>query len=161
MKKILFCLALFGIVSSFPARSADGSTEPTAWTQGMEGLAPLGEKYSARLTDPNDPLLRQELYKFFYEMIAQGYFELLYQDPKYPDFWPMFNQAFPIFFANPDDSYYQTVVEDNGVYRISGFRGTARIVDFEIGSGLFVPYAKDVLGPTLKHYDLDHDVHLK
>ena len=162
MKKILLCFALLGIIASSPAQSADGSTEPTVWATGMEGLVPLGDKYSAKLTDPNDPLLRQELYKFLYEMIAQGYFELLYQDPKHPDFWPMFNQAFPIFFANPDNSYYQAVVEDDGVYRISGFRGTARIVDFEIGSGLFVPYAKDdVLGPTLRHYDLDHDAHLK
>ena len=73
----------------------------------------------------------------------------------------MFNQAFNFFFPNPDDSYYQAVVEGSGVYKISGFRGSARNVDFQIGSGMFIPYGSGPTGPTLSHFDLDHDVHLK
>lgn len=130
------------------------------WAEYMQALVPLGDRMSARLSNPADAQLREELYKHLYQLISQGYFAMQYQDPRYPDFWPMFNQVFPYYFANPDDSYYQAAVEDSGVYRISGYRGTVRIADFEIGSGLMVPYGKEKLGPTLAHYDLDKDVKL-
>ncbi len=161
MKKILLLAsALFGLSASTIALAEEKLDSLATWPDYMQQLVPLGDRMADLLHDPKDPQLRQEMYRFLHEMMSQGYFALQYQDTRYPDFWPMFNQAYPYFFANPDDAYYQAVVEDSGVYKISGFRGTTRIVDFEIGSGLFVPYAKGKLGPTLKHYDLDHDVHL-
>ena len=78
----------------------------------MQALSEVGDRQVKNIRDPNDPLLRQELYRFVYEMLAQGYFVMVYQDPKHPDFLPVFNQAFPVGFANPDDSYYQAVVDD-------------------------------------------------
>jgi hypothetical protein len=126
----------------------------------MQELAPIGDAAAEKLIDPKDPLARQDLLRFLHEMLSQGYFALQYQDPRYPDFWPMFNLAYAYAFANPDDSYYQAAIEDAGVYRISGHRGSTRIVDFEIGSGDFVPYGRGRLGPTLAHYDLDRDVKL-
>ena len=160
-KRILFLSVLLGIFSSQTTFADEPATTAKSWPAYMEELVPLGDRMADLMVDPKDPQSRQEMHKFLYEMMSQGYFALLYQDPKYPDFWPMFNQVYPYMFANPDDSYYQAVVEDGGVYKISGFRGSARIVDFEIGSVDFVPYAKGTLGPTLKHYDLDHDVHVK
>jgi hypothetical protein len=160
-KRILLLSAVLAVFSSHAALSADAPDPAKAWSSAMEALVPLGERMAEQMVDPGDAQSRQEMYRFLHEMMSQGYFALQYQDPKYPDFWPMFNQAYPYMFANPDDSYYQAVVEGSGVYRISGFRGTTRSVDFEIGSGEFVPYAKGSLGPTLKNYDLDHDVHVK
>lgn len=142
------------------ASAADASAMPS-WSELMQELAPIGDRAADQLIDPKDPLARQDLFRFLHEMMSQAYFALQYQDPRYPDFWPMFNMVYAYGFANPDDSYYQAVVEDKGVYRISGKRGTTRIVDFEIGSGEFVPYGKGKLAPTLKHYDLDRDVKLK
>ena len=153
-------IAIFTLLSLTAPLHAEETTTPT-WPAAMEGLAPIGERMADRLNDPKDPLLRAEMNRYLFQTLSQSYFALLYQDPKYPDFWPMFNQAFNFFFPNPDDSYYQAVVEGSGVYKISGFRGSARNVDFQIGSGMFIPYGSGPTGPTLSHFDLDHDVHLK
>ena len=106
------------------ADDATASSTPTQtlpeWSSYMKDLVPIGERYVDKLKDPSDPVLRQRLYMFSYEMLAQGYFNLLYQDAKHPDFWPMFNQVFPVGFANPDDSYYQALLDGDGVYKIRG-----------------------------------------
>jgi Protein of unknown function (DUF1214) len=159
--RILAAAIACGIGVSMTGQAEETTTPLKTWTEYMSEMVAVGERAVEGITDPKDELMRQELYKFLHQMMSQSYFELQYQDPRYPDFWPMFNQVYPIFFANPDDSYYQAVVEGSGVYRISGYRGKTRIVDFEIGSGMYVPYAKGVLGPTLAHYDLDRDVKLR
>ncbi|MET0986795.1 MAG: DUF1214 domain-containing protein [Steroidobacteraceae bacterium] len=154
-RPLSFAAALLsGLWWSVAAYAEETNTLPT-WAQLMQEMAPIGDVGANKLADPEDPQARQDLLRWQHEMISQAFFALQYQDPKYPDFWPMFNQVYPYAFANPDDSYYQAVVEDTGVYRISGVRGTTRIVDFEIGSGLFIPYGKGSLAPTLAHYDLD------
>jgi hypothetical protein len=67
----------------------------------------------------------------------------------------MYNQVFNQGFPNPDDSYYLTPVDDDGVYKISGFRGTVRLIYFEVGSGDTVPYGTGNLGPSKAVYDID------
>jgi hypothetical protein len=152
-------LAAVGIAWSMTT-VAEAPALPT-WSEITQPLVPIGDLAADKLVDPKDPLARQDLYRFLHEMMSQAYFALQYQDPRYPDFWPMFNQVYAYGFANPDDSYYQAVVEDSGVYRISGYRGTTRVADFEVGSGEFAPYGRGALAPTLKHYDLDHDVKIR
>lgn len=136
------------------------TTLPT-WKELMRELEPIGDAAADRLLrEPDDPLARAEMFRYLHELMSQAFFALQYQDPKYPDFWPMFNLAWGYGFANPDDCYYQAALEDSGVYRIAGIRGSVHMVDFEIGSGDFVPYGKGQLGRSLSHYDLDHDVRL-
>ena len=166
MKKQNGLIALFaacGIFGSAQVMADDAAASSTLpeWSSYMKDLVPIGERYVDKLKDPNDPVLRQRLYMFSYEMLAQGYFNLLYQDAKHPDFWPMFNQVFPVGFANPDDSYYQALLEGDGVYKISGYRGTTYMVDFQVGSGDFTPRGEGRMGPTQANYDLDRDVHVK
>jgi hypothetical protein len=67
----------------------------------------------------------------------------------------MYNQVFNQGFPNPDDSYYLTPIDDDGVYKISGFRGTVRLIYFEVGSGTAVPYGTGALGPSKAVYDVD------
>ncbi len=135
----------------------DGENGFAPWTANVAGLAGLGERLATELSDPQDIVLRQELHRYMYSAMAQGYFALIYQDTKYPDFWPTLNQAFNIGFPNPDDIYYMAVVEGGGVYQISGLRGSVYIVDFQIGSGDFIPYGRGEFGPTLHNYDIDRD----
>ena len=166
MKKQNGLIALFaacGIFGSAQVMADDATASSTLpeWSSYMKDLVPIGERYVDKLKDPSDPVLRQRLYMFSYEMLAQGYFNLLYQDAKHPDFWPMFNQVFPVGFANPDDSYYQALLEGDGVYKISGYRGTTYMVDFQVGSGDFTPRGEGRMGPTQANYDLDHDAHVK
>lgn len=159
VRKLMFTASISFCLTGMAA--AEETQSLPTWKGLMEELAPIGDTQADKFAG-SDPQARQDYYRYLHELVSQAYFALQYQDPRYPDFWPMFNQVYTYGFANPDDSYYQAAIEDSGVYRISGIRGTTRIVDFEIGSGLFVPYGKGARpGPTLKHYDLDHDVKRK
>ena len=144
------------------------STKPSPekdWPTYTDLLAPFVARLPGLPSDLKDPQLRQEFYKWLYSQAAQGYFGLLYQDTEYPDFWPVFNQAFNFGFPNPDDSYYMAVVDDNGAYKISGDRGTVYILDFQIGSNLLRPYGMGAvtaaeISPPVSNYDLDRDAHI-
>lgn len=137
------------------AETLDGDD---TWRSYVAGLPELEEKFVGMLRDPDDPRLRQELYKFMYSNLSWGYFTRVYQDESYPDFWPVFNQAFPLGFANPDDTYLQAVLDDQGTYRISGHRGSTYIVDMQIGSGPLSSWGTGQLGPTKRNFELDRDV---
>jgi hypothetical protein len=125
------------------------------WRRYIEQLSPLAEQAAALAPGSHDEQWRHELYDFLFSQIAAAYVGRLHNDPKYPDFAPMYNQVFNQGFPNPDDSYYLTPVDDDGVYRISGFRGTVRLVYFEVGSGTAVPYGTGQLGPSKAVYDVD------
>jgi hypothetical protein len=128
------------------------------WSSHIEPLLPLAERLSGYVSDPHDPQMRQEFYRALVIEIAAAYFGLVYADARHPDFWPFTTQAFNAFLNNPDDDYYATPVDDDGVYRISGFRGTVKTVDFQVGKGAFLVTGvtdEDNLGKTLANYDLD------
>jgi hypothetical protein len=128
------------------------------WASYVEPLLPLAEHLSGYVMHPQDRQLRQEFYRALIVELAAGYFGLVYADARYPDFWPFTTQAFNAYLNNPDDDYYATPIDDGGVYRISGFRGTVKTIDFQIGTGSFLVTGvrdDDNLGKTLANYDLD------
>jgi hypothetical protein len=130
------------------------------WASYVEPLLPIAERLSTFIARPGDPRLRREYYRSVFAEIATGYLGLLYADPRYPDFWPFTTLAFNAYLNNPDDVYWATPLEDTGVYRIAGFRGTVRMVDFQVGKGTFLPRGvadQYNLGITLANYDLDRD----
>lgn len=136
-----------GAASPEPERAVD------EWRAFAEMLAPIGERAAQRLPDPHDPRLRLELYREMMSLLSVGYWSLLYQDPDLPDFVPFwYNYGAP----NPDDLYTSTPIRGDAAYRISGTRGSTRIVTFSIGSGqFFVRGIGDRMGPNLAEYDLD------
>lgn len=128
------------------------------WRAFVEPFIPMVGEFVGRLSDPGDRRLRHELYRQFIGQIAAGYFGLLYADPEHPDFWPYFNTAFSHLGPNPDNDWYVTPIHDDGCYRISGTRGTVKRVDFQLGTGSFIP--RGVIddqghGRTTANYDLD------
>ena len=81
--------------------------------------------------------------------MSAAYIGLLQADPDHPDhpdFWPVFNEAYNFWFPNPDDSCYATPVDATGIYKISGYRGTVHLVDFEIAGGTLLPTGAGTLG---------------
>jgi hypothetical protein len=102
-----------------------------------------------------DRQLRSELDRFLSYAEAMGYFATLYQSTEYPDFWPIYNQAFPLAFNNPDDAYYGAVVDDDGVYKISGYRNSVHILDVEVGASEMQAYGRGPWSPTLSHYRIN------
>jgi hypothetical protein len=96
--------------------------------------------------------------KLALSMLAEGYLCRVYTDAKRPVFMPLWNYAFNQGGPDPDYVYSTVEIDPQGVYRISGFRGTARFVEIQ-------PQAFDIMGPALMQgqggtslqdaYDLD------
>jgi Protein of unknown function (DUF1214) len=147
-----------GSISLSVSSSEETSVNLENWPNYIEQLDPYVD---AAQWLPNqhkeDPQLRAELARFHYFVESMGFFGNFYQDTRYPDFWPVYNSAFPLGFNNPDDSYYMAVVDDDGVYKISGFRGTVRILEFEIGASTMQAYGRGEWAPSLSHYNVDRD----
>jgi Protein of unknown function (DUF1214) len=163
---VVTALVLGAMLGSSHAVAVDLGKPQNDWPNYTEVLAPYVARLPGLPSELKDPQLRAEMNAYVYAVAAQGFFGLVYQDARYPDFWPVFNQAFNFGFPCPDDAYYMAVIEDDGVYRISGYRGTVHILDFQIGTNLMQPYG---MGPTtagelslpVAHYDLDRHAHPK
>lgn len=135
--------------------SAIASLFSEEWRSYVEPLGHVGGRLVELLADPQDPQSRQEMYVHLYSVIAQGYFGLFYAEAAHPSFWPILNSAFNTLAPNPDDSYYLAPIEGDGVYRISGFRGTVHILSFSIGSGSLFTQGTGSHGPVLADYKAD------
>ena len=136
--------------------SSATSSEWSSLIAGFEKLDHLAE----RLSDPQDKQGRYELYRTIYAGAAQAYFGLLYADAEHPDFYPAFSNALNFMGPNPDNVYYMTPIDDKGIYKISGFRGSVRIVDFNLGSGMLLVSGTGKFGATKANYDLDQNAHI-
>ena len=142
--------------------SAIGAAEK--WTSYIEPLLPIGDAMAEQISEPQDQQLRLELFDLLYSQIAQGYMAAIYADARYPSFWPFINPVFNILTPNPDNTYCCTPIDDGGIYKISGFRGTVRIVDFLITAGTMYSRGEGgmpELGPALVTHDLDRGVNIK
>ena len=164
LTSIYFVISLIGTLACGVTVAQEKSDPAKEWSSSIEALLPVGERMAAQLVDPKDAQLRQELYRYEYSLISHAYFGLLYADPRHPDFWPVDNHAFNFAWPNPDDVYYVVPIDANGVYKVSGFRGTVRMVDFEISGGTMLTRGEGGLrgmGQAFANHDLDRDVHLR
>jgi Protein of unknown function (DUF1214) len=125
------------------------------WHDIMDDVTPLAAELIGLLNDPEDAQLRQEMYRMLMAGISVGYMGRFLGDEEHPDFWPMLNMAFNFWAPNPDDVYYLAPLDPSGIYRVTGVRGTVRIIDMQIGSGDIIPRGTGSLGPALNNYDLD------
>jgi len=133
------------------------------WASYIEPLLPIAEELSVLLSDPKDPQLRHEFYRGLITEMSTGYLGVMYADPRHPDPYPFTNNAFNCYLNNPDDVYYLTPIDDDGVYRIAGFRGTVRRIDFQVGYGGFMTTGvvdEHRYGKVHANYDLDEHVTL-
>jgi hypothetical protein len=71
----------------------------------------------------------QDMNKLALSILANGYLCRVYTDARRPVFMPLWNYAFDQGGPNPDYVYSTIEVDSNGVYQISGFRGTSRFVE--------------------------------
>ena len=124
------------------------------WRACIEPLLPLGEQMVSKMVDAEDPQLRQEVYRFLMGGTSLAYVGLFLGDPDHPDFWPILNMAFNWGIPNADDVYKLAPLAANGIYKLSGTRGTVRLIDFQIGGGDFYPRGGKP-GPTFTNYDID------
>jgi hypothetical protein len=71
----------------------------------------------------------QDMTKLALSILACGYLCHVYTDAKRPVFMPLWNYACNQGGPNPDYVYLNAQIDDDGVYEISGFRGTTRFVE--------------------------------
>jgi hypothetical protein len=136
------------------------------WRELTEPLLALGGQVAEMWPEVHDdPQLRAELLWFLYSEIGAGFMTLAYANDHHPDWYPCWSQVFNNFGnINPDGVYYMTPIDDQGIYKLAGTRGSLRIVDLQLGDSSLFAWGRanedDTCGPTLANYDLDDDVTL-
>lgn len=94
-------------------------------------LAPL-EAAVAQLADtwrPDDPAYRADVYRQTMTSLSYAYFNYFHADAEHPDWAPLWNPVFTLQ-PNPDDIYVQSPIRGDLTYRVSGNRGTCKILSF-------------------------------
>jgi hypothetical protein len=101
-----------------------------SWADQMKALAGVGDHLIAgwRPEGATEAEI-QDMNKLALSILACGYLGRVYTDASRPVFVPLWNYAFNQGGPDPDYVYSNTEIDPDGVYRISGFRGTTRFVE--------------------------------
>lgn len=101
------------------------------WNSYVDQLRPAGDLL-AKTWAPGDPQIAAEFHRQLMMNLALGYFCYFQMDLERPDFTPWLNSVF-MLQPNPDDTYYNALIDPRGTYRISGERGSVHILTCTIG----------------------------
>jgi hypothetical protein len=102
---------------------------------------------------PNDPQYRADVYRQIMMQMSYGYFAFFHATPEHPDWAPLWNPVYTLQ-PNPDDIYLQSPVSPAYRYRISGTRGTVKMITFNTQGPLAgMPDPPDMTGEC--YADLD------
>lgn len=133
--------------------------ELPSWADQMRALEPVGERLMAKWRPDGATRAEiQDMNKLMLSMLAAGYLCRVYTDSRRPVFTPLWNYAFNQGGPSPDYIYSTAEVDADGVYRLSGFRGTSRFVDIAPGAGRMMGSPIDDEDPSNRirvTYDLD------
>src|SRR6267154_153414 len=89
------------------------------WRELIEAMLPLGGQVAAMWPE-----------------IGAGFMTVAHANDHHPDWFPCWSQVFNNGGnINPDGVYYMTPIDDQGIYRLCGTRGSLRIVDLQLGDG--------------------------
>jgi hypothetical protein len=78
---------------------------------------------------PDDPAYRADVYRQTLTSLSYAYFAYFHADAEHPDWAPLWNPVFTLQ-PNPDDIYLQSPIRGELTYRVSGNRGTCKILSF-------------------------------
>ncbi|CAN7457711.1 hypothetical protein LJR225_003084 [Phenylobacterium sp. LjRoot225] len=84
---------------------------------------------------PDDPDYRADMYRQIMMMLSYGYFAYFHADAEHPDWSPLWNPVYTLQ-PNPDDIYYYAPIRGDLTYRVSGDRGTVKMVTFNTQRGI-------------------------
>jgi hypothetical protein len=118
--------------------------EPSAlpsWADQMQALEHVGANLIAQWRpDGATEAEIQDMNKLALSILANGYLCHVYTDTRRPVFMPLWNYACNQGGPDPDFVYSSVEIDPEGVYRISGYRGTSRFVEItERGTRMFSP----------------------
>ncbi|MFV8818707.1 DUF1214 domain-containing protein [Haliea sp. E17] len=102
---------------------------------------------------PEDPAYRADVYRQIMMQFSYGYFAFFHATPEHPDWAPLWNPVYTLQ-PNPDDIYLYAPVSTDYRYRVSGSRGTVKMLAFNTQAAL--PGLPGEIDTTGKCYaDLD------
>jgi len=78
---------------------------------------------------PDDPEYRADVYRQIMMQFSYGYFAFFHADAEHPDWAPLWNPVYTLQ-PNPDDIYVFSPIRGDLTYRVSGNRGTCKILSF-------------------------------
>jgi hypothetical protein len=76
---------------------------------------------------PDDPAYRADVYRQIMMQFSYGYFAFFHADAEHPDWAPLWNPVYTLQ-PNPDDIYLYCPISSDYQYRISGSRGTVKML---------------------------------
>lgn len=102
---------------------------------------------------PETAEYRADVYRQIMMQMSYGYFAFFHADAEHPDWAPLWNPVYTLQ-PNPDDIYLQSPISPAYSYRVSGTRGTVKMITFNTQMNLAgYPGPVDMTG---EHYsDLD------
>jgi hypothetical protein len=127
------------------------------WADQMQALEPVVDNLIAKWRpDGATEAETQDMNKLALSILACGYLCRVYTDARRPAFMPLWNYAFNQGGPDPDYVYSTTEIDPNGVYRISGTRGTTRFIEITQQSfDMMSPAHMDGSTPFAQTNDLD------
>jgi len=123
-----------------------------SWPEYVELLKQHAGDLQGLLLDPESEQLCAELYRQLLMNLSSGYFLYFQSSPEHPDWAPFLNSVFRLQ-PNPDDTYLLAPVRGDGVYRISGVRGTVKLLTFSTGCNMMGMSAEP--GRNFDYFDAD------
>jgi hypothetical protein len=132
-----------------------------SWADQMQALEPVVDNLIAKWRpDGATEAETQDMNKLALSILACGYLCRVYTDARRPAFMPLWNYAFNQGGPDPDYVYSTTEIDPNGVYRISGTRGTTRFIEITQQSfDMMSPAHMDGSTPFAQTNDLDEVAH--
>ncbi len=103
---------------------------------------------------PDDPQYRADVYRQIMCSLSYSYFVYFHATPEHPDWAPLWNPVYTLQ-PNPDDIYLYSPIRGDLSYRVSGNRGTIRILNFTTQSRL--SGTVDDVAEISGHNDLDDE----
>lgn len=88
---------------------------------------------------PEDPAYRADVYRQTMTSLSYAYFMYFHADAEHPDWAPLWNPVYTLQ-PNPDDIYVQSPIRGDLTYRVSGNRGTCKILSFTTQAALSGTY---------------------
>src|SRR5437762_12708646 len=97
----------------------------------LDYLQPLNDAVAelANTWRPDDPAYKADVYRQIMMQFSYGYFAFFHADAEHPDWAPLWNPVYTLQ-PNPDDIYVQSPLRGDLTYRVSGNRGTCKILSF-------------------------------
>jgi hypothetical protein len=127
----------------------------------LDYLAPLQDAVDeiGNTWRPDDPAYRADVYRQIMMQLSSGYFAFFHADAEHPDWAPLWNPVYTLQ-PNPDDIYLQAPIDPAYRYRVSGTRGTVKMLTFNtMMNSAGMPGELDMTGEQYSDLD-DRDLQI-